>query len=72
MPRLCILFAVGTAFLVSVVAGPSGGESTLLWWHKALYAAAGGALAIAAFRLLPSPAHAPADGAARDRGEPCG
>ncbi len=68
MPRLCFLLAVGTAFLASVVAGPSGGESTLLWWHKALYAAAGGALALAALRLLP--AAAPVDGTARDRGEP--
>lgn len=70
MPRLCFLLAIGTAFLVSAVAGPSGGESALLWWHKALYAAAGGALAITAFRLLPSPARAPADGATRDRVEP--
>ncbi len=54
MPRVCFALTLGVVFLVSVLLGPPGGESTLLWWQKALYAVAGAAIALIALRLLSS------------------
>jgi peptidoglycan/LPS O-acetylase OafA/YrhL len=55
MPRVCFTLTLGVLFLVSVLLGPPGGESTLLWWQKALYAVAGAAIALIVLRLLPEP-----------------
>ena len=66
--RLCSLLAIGAVFLVSVAFG-SGGESTLLWWQKVLYAVAGGVAAIVVPRLLPSD-EGVTDSANGDRSQP--
>ena len=70
MPRGCFLLSLGAAWLVSVALGFfAGGESTLLWWHKALYAMTGAVLALIVLRFLPADA-SQREGETVDRGQP--
>jgi hypothetical protein len=66
MSRACFAIGLGLGWLITLLLGYSaGGEPTLSWTSKVLYAAAGGAAALLALRLLAS--RAPISVSARSR-----